>query len=286
MKKLLLFFITATSYYAASAQSLTAGTMFPFYADITPDKLLTYTVTPYTHQTYAVNVFGDSLNDLEFTAHGAVSSGGSGAYINVTPLDTNVYISFGRWDSVFVPATSNWNITKVAKPLNAGEQLNTPGTIWDNSILYLTDHSGSGGGNKDVNDWIGGDKYLALKYQIGVSTWFGWIRLRCVSEDSCYVKDLSSTVASVGIATAAAVEISMYPNPVNDIFYITNSIDSWDISKLKFTDIYGKAVGFNCQQTADGLQIMLDESISNGCYLLNYYSENITITKKLIKISK
>lgn len=287
MKKLLLLPIYIISSLTANSQFYTAGTIYPFYTDISPNYLLCYTVAPYTHQVYGLNIFGDTLFDVEFIAHGSISSGGTGAYINVTSLDPNVYISFGRLDSVFVPATSGWNITKVAKPLNAGEQINSPGVVWDNTTLYLTDHSGAGGGTKDVNDWIGGDKYLGLKYQTGPSTWFGWIRLQCFTEDSCYVKDLSSSVASVDLDERISDETTMYPNPISDIFYIKNTEKRlMDISKLRISDLYGNEIKFTYEAIGNDLQISISSTVANGCYVLNYFSDEYAFTKKLVKISK
>src|SRR6476620_2188715 len=95
----------------------------------------------------------------------------------------------GRLDSVYAPGSSSWVVTKIAKPLSAGDQVNAGAAMWDNSMLYLTDHSGHNGGNKNVNDWVAGDKYLALKYQSGATITYGWLRVQCPSEDSCYVKD-------------------------------------------------------------------------------------------------
>lgn len=37
-------------------------------------------------------------------------------------------------------------------PFSMYVDINPAGVIWDNTMLYLTDHSGHGGGNKMVSD--------------------------------------------------------------------------------------------------------------------------------------
>lgn len=194
MKKFLLPILFA-SYLNANSQVYTAGTMFSVYYDINPDTLLNYTVYPYTNKSFGFNLFGSASDDLEITAEGATSPGGTSAYFSIRSLNQNVYIRFGRLDSVYIPAYNFWDVTKIARPLNAGDQINTPAAIWDTTLLYLTDHSGYGGGNKNVNDWIGDDKYVGLKYQNGNTVTYGWIRVQCVSKDSCYIKDYSYSSA-------------------------------------------------------------------------------------------
>ncbi|MCW3075644.1 MAG: hypothetical protein JWO32_253 [Bacteroidetes bacterium] len=186
MKKLI-FSAFILSFFKISSQSYTAGTQYPGYVNIT-DTLLNYKTSPFTQETYSIDVFGSVATDIEFMARGSVSSGGSQAFIRVTSLNPNVYISLGRIDSVFVPASSNYNVTNIAKPLNAGNVINSAGAVWDNTTLYLTDHSGSGGGNKNVNDFVGGDKYIGLKFVSPGANSYGWIRVSCISQDSCTLK--------------------------------------------------------------------------------------------------
>jgi hypothetical protein len=279
----LLFSVLLICSVKAQSQVYTAGTMLPGYHDINPDTLMTYQVVPYTHNIYAINIFGSPAHDIEFIAHGAVSSGGSAAYISVTSLNPNVYISFGRWDSVLVLADSTWNVTKVAKPLSAGNIVNAAGAVWDSTTLYLTDHSGSGGGNKDVNDWIGGDKYLGLKFQNGSSTDYGWLRVECISEDSCYVKDYSFSTTSTGIIENKRNALLLYPNPVAGVLYV-RGLNSYP--GLRITDILGTEVLFSSEITGDITEITLDPTLPQGCYLLQSVSGGQTVSRKLIKISR
>jgi len=283
MKKLLLPFLFAFC-LNVNSQVYNAGTMFSAYYDINPDTLLNYTLFPYTHESFGLNLYDDSSDDIRITADGAVSSGGTSAYISVISLNPNVYIRFGRWDSVYIPAYNFWDVTKVAKPLNAGDQINAAGAIWDTSLFYLTDHSGWGGGNKNVNDWIGSDKYIGLKYQNGSVIKYGWIRVRCKSKDSCYVKDYSYTPAAIAIQEIEQTKMKIFPNPVKDFFYLENvAAETFDVSKVKITDIYGKEIKFTGETKNKEVKINLDSNAPEGCYLLHWFFKDQPITGKFVK---
>jgi hypothetical protein len=280
MKKLLLPVLLVLS-QLSNSQSYTAGTHYNHYHDVFPDSLLYYTVAPYTHKTYCLNIFGTG-NDIMLTAHGAVSSGGSGAYINVTSLNPDVYIRFGRWDSVYVPANSNWYVTKVAKPLMSGDIINATAAKWDNTMLYLTDQSGSGGGNKNVRDFVGGDKFIGLKY-VNINNYnnaeYGWIWVRCASMDSCYVKEYSRNSLPVGIGEIGRYTSIIYPNPVTDYFYVSAVADPFSCI---LTDISGRNIPVDASIEGDGLKIGL-QNVSTGIYFFHYNSGGVEMTKKIVK---
>ncbi len=254
------------------------------YHDITPDTLLNYTVAPYTNETYSLSFYTDLMNDIELTARGAVSSGGSSAYISVNSLSPNLWVAFGRLDSVYVPATTSWNITKVAKPFNEGEALDDMNILWDTTQLFLTDHSGSGGGNKDVNDWIGADKYIGFKYMDTDDTTYGWIQVACASGDSCYIKAFSYSSLSVGIQNISEDKILLFPNPFSGrIFVKKMNSQTTDIFRLKLTDIKGREMQFESDITDNLLTLELS-SLPAGCYVLHYTSEKTEFHKRIIKM--
>jgi hypothetical protein len=273
MKNFLLTLFCLSFYFNVTSQVYIAGFMFPDYNDVDPDTLLNYVVAPYTNETYSANVFGISDDDIEITAHGAVSSGGSDAYIKITSINPNIYISQGRLDSVFVAGNSTWNITKIARVIGTGETINALDAVWDNTELYLTDHSGHNGGNKNVNDWIGGEKFIGLRYMAGNDLAYGWIRVECPHEDSCYVKDYSFSPVVSGIKEVKKKELSVYPNPTNNIFYLNNiSPVSFSISKLKILDMYGREIKFDYEINANNIKIETDPVLPAGCYFLEYLS--------------
>ncbi len=284
MKKILLFITFLSLYCCLKSQTHNAGTMFSGYYDVIPDSLINYQLTPYTSESFGVDLFDDPSRDIEFRARGSVNSGGSSAFIKVASLNPNVYILVGRSDSVYVPANSNWNVTKIAKPLNANDPINPAWAWWSQDTLYMTDHSGYGGGNKNVNDWIGGDKYVGLKYQNGPLITYGWIRVQCKKEDSCYVKDLSHTPVGAGIKVLSATKASIYPNPIQTGFYLKDiDMSSFNTSKLKITDLLGKDVKCYCEVSGNAVRIELDKNTPNGCYFLRYDSEEGKFTKKIVK---
>jgi hypothetical protein len=275
MKKLIL--IPSLIFLSSQLNAqVNAGTMLSSYTDINPDSLMNYTVAPYTHETYGLNIFGDAAADIEFTAHGAVSSGGSAAYISVISLNPDVSLRFGRLDSVYSPGSSSWIITDIAKPLNAGEQINSSAATWETTQLYLTDHSGSGGGNKNVNDWIGADKYLGMKYENG------WVRIQCPTEDACYVKDFSSGNTSVGITEIAETGVFVFPNPAREKVTLTFANVVPEAASFKLYDLYSRQLDISLDRTAHSV-ILGTSELAPGCYVLCYELEGKLYSKRIMK---
>lgn len=283
MKKILLFITLLSFYLCLKSQTHNAGTMFSGYYDVIPDTLLNYQLTTYTNEAFGVDLFDDPSKDIEFTARGADSLGDKTAFIRAISVNPRVYILFGRWDSVYMPVNSQWNVTKVAKPLNFDDPINAPGSSWFQDSLYMTDHSSYGGGNKNVNDWIGGDKYLGVKYHNGPEITYGWIRVECKKEDSCYVKDLSHSPVGSGVRQLISNQASIYPNPVQNTFYLKNiDIAKFVATQLKLTDMCGKEIKCVCDINGNSIKVELDKNIMDGCYLLHYSSNENQFTKKLI----
>src|ERR1051325_5035768 len=135
MKQILLIACLYCLFQNANGQTYSAGNHLDYYTNLNPDTLMHYTLFPYVHQIYDVAVFPPSPG-VEFIADGSTSSGGTSAYINIHSLDAHVYVSVLRLDSVYDTTSSSWLVTTVAKPLNAGDTINTSGTVWDNGLLY------------------------------------------------------------------------------------------------------------------------------------------------------
>ncbi len=286
MKKYLFLILFGFYLKNVKGQMYFAGSMFETYYDVNPDTLLNYKVTPYTHETYGLNLFDDSAYDIILTAHGAVSSSGSSAYLSVTSVNSNVYISFGRLDSVYVPSNAGWDVTKIAKPLIVTDPIDAPDAQWEKSTLYLTDHSGHGGGNKNVTDWIGTDKYLGIKYENGNSISYGWIRVKCPGEDSCYVKDFSTSQVVIDVNEIAESSIELFPNPSYSSFYVKNVGPSFDLSKFTLTDIFGQVVKFSYERRGSDVMIITDTDLQAGCYMLQCFSDHDIFTKKVVLTSE
>lgn len=286
MKKLILSFFTLIS-VIGTAQNYHAGTPYSNQHDIVPDSLLHYQHYPYTHNTFSLDIFGGPGYDVELIAHGAVSSGGSQGYMKIVSLNNEVSVRFGRLDSVWVPANQNWYVTKVAKPLIAGELINAADATWDNTGLYLTDHSGSGGGNKNVNDFVGGDKYIGLKYEHedyfnGTLTQYGWIWVRCTTEDSCFVKAYSRSGSPTGLVKQTLSTLKIRPNPsTTGTFYIEGIVGT-KTATVQITDLSGKTMNFDFTHRNGGAEVNI-EPLPSGVYFLRVTGSDGVTSAKLIK---
>jgi hypothetical protein len=289
MKKLL-FFIGTTIALSQNAQVVTAGSTLANYYDVTPDSLLWYRSYPSVFFTYSINVFNSAGYEYMFKSVGSVSSGGSQAYIRIESLRPDMYMLQGRIDSVWCPGCGmggQWNYRKVAKPLLAGDTINSPTAVWDNTYLYLTEHSGYQGANWNINDFVGGDKYIGLQFRelgnYGTDDRYGWVWVNCISEDSCYVKGYASQARTTGIAENSAGNMRTYPNPVNETFYIENTGgQNFELLSLNITDLYGKHIPFVALFKNDKVELRL-VGAANGMYLVNYEKDGLRYTSKIIK---
>ena len=280
MKKTFLFSLAYCLFQTANCQVYNAGTTLTNYTDLNPDTFLHYTYNPFSHQVADFKIFGNSP-DIEFVADGSSSPGGSSAYISIRSLNAFVFISLRRLDSVFDNTSQSWLITKVARPLNAGDPINTSGKVWDNSMLYISDHSASFGWTKDVNDWIGGDKYIGLKYDDGSAIAYGWIRLSCQTKDSCYVKDLSTTAILAGLKEIENNKALIYPNPSTSKF----TVYSDPLAPAEEICVYDRTG--NCilkRRSSHGPKEEIDLSAQPcGIYFLQAKTKDGIMTRKIVK---
>jgi hypothetical protein len=289
MKRIALLFIILCG--RMISQTYTAGSPLNEYHDVIPDSLMNYVYHPYTHETFSLNIFNKGGFDIEFVAHGAASSGGSSGYMMVRSLNPEVSIRFGRWDSVYVPATTNYNVTKVALPLKVGDVINAPGAKWDSTSLYLTDHSGSGGGNKNVNDFVGGDKFIGLRYLHkdyfnGDTELYGWIWVQCPSEDSCYVKSYAaSRIGAVNVQRVSSEQLHAFPNPATNGFYLSPA-ESLQSSAVKMYDILGREIDFKSTLSKDGYKISFDQGTPDGYYIVKIITGTDERTLKVVKAER
>ncbi|MFK7749812.1 MAG: T9SS type A sorting domain-containing protein [Kordia sp.] len=88
----------------------------------------------------------------------------------------------------------------------------------------------------------------------------------------------SEFVAPLSVDEFAGVNIKAYPNPVNDILYIT--LDKSEQINLQLTDIHGKQI---LSKIATSNQIELNvASLKSGIYFLKLNAETAQLTKKII----
>jgi hypothetical protein len=280
--------IASLIFVNAHSQVFVAGTHYSNYSDVNPDTLLNYVTYPFTNETYTMNVFGNGP-EYQLTARGSVSSGGSQSFIRIETLYQDAYVRFGRWDSVWTPGDQNYNVTKIAKPLNAGDTINSINAVWMQGDLYLTDHSGHGGGNKNVNDFVGGIRFIGLKFidtDHYNATSYGWIRVKCISQDSCYITEFSRGASATGLSSVPALQtFNVYPNPSSSIFNVVTANGGLETpASMKILNLYGSEVSFVARPTKDGIQVILDDEVPSGYYFLQFKEHGITTLRKISKL--
>jgi hypothetical protein len=196
MKKF--FFILLILPLSFIAQIFKAGDILSGYHDIIPDTLLDFTFMgpqggPYSYEHYFFDLNGDAISDLKIESFRMLSTGNVPKDINVVPLDTHVYIRFGRTDSIYNTASNSWLKSPIAKPLLTGDSINSLTAVWKKN-LYLTRNTWYFNSLIKPLDWVGSiDNYIGIRYNFSSWTIYGWIRVNCPTSDGCYLKDYSFT---------------------------------------------------------------------------------------------
>ncbi len=110
----------------------------------------------------------------------------------------------------------------------------------------------------------------------GDNLYYGWDEIDngiLITNATLWLADKSSSVYNSG-----ENEISIYPNPVNDLVIINSGKEK--ISNLKLTSLTGQILRFKkTDKTRDILDI---SELSNGVYFLNIDFGNKKLTKKII----
>ena len=79
-----------------------------------------------------------------------------------------------------------------------------------------------------------------------------------------------------------ADQISLYPNPANDILIVRSGLFSSNESMPIVTDITGQIVPIRSEMQADKMTIHI-ESLSSGMYLIRFDINGTQVTKKFVK---
>lgn len=175
------------------AQVDKAGDTFAGYKDITPDTLLDFP-GPNGYIRYFIDLNGDAISDLKIESFRMLSGPMDAKDISVVPLDTHVYVRFGRVDSVYILAINNWQKSPIAKPLIYGDSINSFVSVWKNSSLYMTRNTMYLNTLIKPMDWVSAnDLYIGIRHNMPGWTIYGWIRVNCPNSDGCYLKDYSFT---------------------------------------------------------------------------------------------
>lgn len=261
--------------FSSKAQVHKAGDVFTGYVDITPDTLINYVFPPYSSsESYYFNINNDSIDDFIINARAINANGQGNDYIIVKSLNPNLYIRYGRTDSV--PLNSvNWWISKVAKPLMYGDTINTLNAIWDSTSLFLTENSFGGGHGKNLLDWATGtDLFIGVKYQTTVDTIYGWVRVNIPFANNfvkkCYIKDYSTTgfVDAINEINLGPMEVALYPNPVNNTLNVLPSNFRIYNSEIEIVNTLGQTV--LKQAYTKSIDVSM---LSNGLYTLKVITQ-------------
>ena len=209
-----LIFIFVIFPFLVKSQVYQSGTILPYYYDINPDTLISYSSCHncVISETASISMFGTTSVDFEIRSYSGNGLGGGSENITIIPMNTNVFVIYGRSDSVLANpwSTPYWWITGVAKPLSQGDTINKSNYSWSNTYLYLIQKDWGGGNYKNVTDFVStNDKYIGVKYQTSTDTLYGWIRVQCPDRYNCFVKDFSSqkctAIPSLSVTSSSSV---------------------------------------------------------------------------------
>ncbi len=285
MKKQILSFLALGLGFSSMAQIV--------YTDINDVTLTASTV----REQYAVNFDNNSSNE-----------------INIFAVDTTIEVT-GQLGTQQVPtvaiALEFMNGSKVVGIVDnssgAGEVLKVDtvqqGTAIDGSSAYVDMSSGSNllfpgaglglhmsvlGNVLDAGDFMNTtDKYIGVKFMMGASEYFGWIRVDVANQaGSVTIKDFAyeSTAGNAinagdtGGANTAVVENSLVD--ANVYLYATtlNVLNVEGNYNLNIVDLLGKSV---CNKNINGNSSIDLNELNNGVYLVQIRKGANVITKKI-----
>ena len=280
---LALFFLIVG--FSSFSQVYRAGDTLAVYYDVNPDTLVNYVCSFMGggNESYYMDINMDFQSDLQIDAYCSPGSamGGWGRSISITSLNSDLYVRLVRLDSVWNSHLSVWGVTKVAKPLQYGDSINSQSAKWDNTTLFLTSYSGGlSGYSTSISDWVSiNDEYLGIKYQNTTDTIYGWIRVNCPSAADCYIKDYSFGGSGLGVTNFKSSSISIYPNPTTGFFTIQSSEK---ISSIKIVNVLGEKVyeqAISHKRTESSVDLSKQQS---GIYFLQLKTTEGIVTKKII----
>ncbi|MEI7594253.1 MAG: M14 family zinc carboxypeptidase [Bacteroidota bacterium] len=137
----------------------------------------------------------------------------------------------------------------------------------------------------DLANFVGGNIYLRFLIKSNNST--GW---SIINKDGFYFDDITIETISpsvVGVQDASKLEISIQPNPVEDIFYVNNSgLDNSKYQwKIELFSINGKLVYSGNVDTSKNYTQINSSFLEKGVYIIQLNNgRDKTTPIKLIKI--
>ncbi|RLD29098.1 MAG: hypothetical protein DRI75_04425, partial [Bacteroidetes bacterium] len=92
--------------------------------------------------------------------------------------------------------------------------------------------------------------------------------------------DTSGCALSVGENELSSV-ITVFPNPTNGEFYISNA-SFINLEKVVIYDISGRLISKHDISNTSRIKTIPLNNVSKGMYFVSIYSENAVVTKKII----
>jgi hypothetical protein len=259
--------------------------------------------------------FEDNVNDFDLTFTGwtqhdedgsgtygfegidFTNTGYTGSYIAFNPANTDPAMTadaiqpntgdrFGACFAATSPPNDDWLITPQSSEINAGASLN----FWAKSYTdayglekYKVWVSTSGTAIADFTDELtsGATDADTLWTEISydLSSYAGdqiYIAIQCVSNDAfIFMVDDILLDAGVNVSDAEIKEISIYPNPANDIVTVANA----ENAEITIVNMLGQRV---ISQTANSDRETINVSdLTDGTYIIRVESNDKVTTQKL-----
>ncbi len=239
----------------------------------------------------------DGSTTYEFEGIDFTNTGYTGSYIAFNPANTDPAMTadaiqpntgdrFGACFAATSPPNDDWLITPQSSEINAGASLNfwaksstdayglekykvwvsTSGT----AIADFTDELTSGATDADT---------LWTEISYDLSSYAGdqiYIAIQCVSNDAfIFMVDDILLDAGVNVSDAEIKEISIYPNPANDIVTVANA----ENAEITIVNMLGQRV---ISQTANSDRETINVSdLTDGTYIIRVESDDKVTTQKL-----
>ena len=286
MKKLYILIVTIFITTVANAQLVLAGQHFSngYYYNVNPDTILSsgdYFETP----EYNIDINNDGIIDFIFRAYYSTALGGGMNASWLTAMNGN-QIALAYYDSCFGISFPNHPATyitkfKMAKAFNFNDTINTY-TKWTDTSAYLAYYNWEGNDHWcSDNTFSQSDSlYIGVRVFLDSKTWYGWIKIKDVTNTTVTVEEFAGNGVSNVISDALNNPYIIYPNPVKNNLYIETSLPVTEttliISNIKGQELVRRQIKNSRTQLDIG-------NLAGGVYFVKLITDKAIEVKKIIK---
>lgn len=266
------------AYAAATAGTLAAtGALNAqiVYTDVNPDTIVHDTTL------YDLDFNNDGQPELRFEQYGYMSSYGMVNLATVTVQgDTNNAVLGSLYASSY----------PFPFAMNAGDSISGTNTNWrpqtiNGGIQYLGVLTPYG----NYANWMGvNDKYLGVRFMIGTSTHYGWVRLSVTSDaDSIIIKDFAyQAQPGVGLTADQSMSIAQQAQITTNVYAFNNILhvnrESAQPATVTVYNMLGEAV--ITEQITDVNYTTSLENLTTGIYMVSVKTEEgESVTKVYVR---